>query len=107
MSDLWWRSQCRDRKRNAGWAADGAVAVLDTIQREDFGGEDPLLPEARQKLEDAWQHERELEGVWANVGKALGAEVLDSEPWPPLPEPAPEREEFYRTRLLDVMRERE
>ena len=45
-----------------------------------------LLPEARTKLGVAWEQERELEGLWADVGKALGAGVLDGEPWPPLPE---------------------
>ena len=76
---------------------------VDAVQREDFGGEDPLLPEAREKLEGAWEQERELERLWADVGKVLGAEVLDREPWPPLPEAAPDREEFYRTRLLELM----
>ena len=75
--------------------------------QEAFRGEDPLLPDARQKLDDAWEQERELERLWAGVGTALGAEVLDREPWPPLPEPSPEREAFYRTRLLELLREGE
>ena len=81
--------------------------MLDTVQREDFGREDPLLPEDREKLEGAWEQEGELERLWADVGKALGTEVLDRAPWPLLPEPAAEREEFYRTRLLEVMGEGE
>ncbi|CAA9230029.1 MAG: hypothetical protein AVDCRST_MAG77-1150 [uncultured Chloroflexi bacterium] len=83
------------------------TAALETIQGEDFGGEDPVLPHAREALEEAWQQERVLEQLWADVGKDLGAGVLDDDPWPPLPDKPPEREDFYRTRLLEVLREGE
>ncbi|CAA9215581.1 MAG: hypothetical protein AVDCRST_MAG77-177 [uncultured Chloroflexi bacterium] len=83
------------------------TAALETVQGEDFGGEDPVLPHAREALEEAWQQERALERSWADVGKDLGAGLLDDHPWPPLPDKPPEREEFYRTRLLEVLREDE
>ncbi len=71
------------------------------------GGEDPLLPHARGALEEAWRQERALELLWGEVGKDLGAGFLDGEPWPPLPDKPPEREDFYRTRLLELLREGE
>ncbi len=40
----------------------------------------------------------------AEAEKDLGADCVGGEPWPPLPEQPAEREEFYRARLLEVLR---
>ena len=56
--------------------------ALEMFQAEDFGGEDPLAPEARPFLERARDSARDAETIWDRVAEQLKP-IGDDEPWPP------------------------
>ena len=56
-------------------------------------------------LSAAWAQERAQERLWDEAGQDLGADGIGGQPWPPLPEQPSEREELYRTRLLELPRD--
>ncbi len=80
------------------------VAAIETIQRDDFGGEDPLLPEIREALEEALTEAANIQAVWEYANHAIGSFRLREAmglPWGKLihkeatadePDPLPERE---------------
>ncbi len=46
------------------------AAAIETIQRDDFGGEDPLSPEIREALEAALTEATQVQAVWENLNSA-------------------------------------
>jgi hypothetical protein len=58
--------------------------VLEHVQNEDFGGEDPLAPEARPFLDAAWASARNVDEIWRDIAEPLAPHrPEDVGPWPP------------------------
>jgi hypothetical protein len=58
--------------------------VLEHVQNEDFGGEDPLAPEARPFVDAAWESARSVDELWRDIAESLAPHrPEDDRPWPP------------------------
>lgn len=78
--------------------------VLETIQREDFGGEDLLLPKVRSLLDKA---QEEIEGFaewWKRAGEAFGM-IASGGKWPELSDFQGEDEEALRSMYRSLLRQ--
>jgi len=56
--------------------------IIETFQRETFGGEDPFDPRGREMLERAWEAMRHTEASLSSYPR-LPPIAGDTEPWPP------------------------
>ncbi len=90
---------------------DGLAAAVAIIQREDFGGEDPLWEEVRTQLQDAQEEAERIHDIWESVNdvpslrnalrKPLGlppisyADGVPDEPIP-LPSQEPDTDEMLK-----------
>ncbi|MDP9364525.1 MAG: hypothetical protein M3Q10_09940, partial [Chloroflexota bacterium] len=68
-------------------------AAVERLQREEFGGEDPLAPLLRNLLEQTAATERRYEELWGAVTGALRPTLGEGD-WPPPLEDAALAEEL-------------
>jgi hypothetical protein len=75
------------------------LAAVETVQREEFGGEDPLQPRIRAALEDLRTAEQSMTAGWGD-GAGL---YRYREDWPALPTPDHERLQDRQTEFVELL----